>query len=356
MLFSRSFPSFSFCLNLRFSCSNSARFCLNMALLRSPTALSMFLFFCYLLLYCCTPAWAQTVPCTPGANGGFSLQSSAPLASSSETLTLFLQFAPAAKQGSYITQVQATLGTQQVFAYNVTSQLNLSTVALNWGSPANSTGQATLSIENSTITGTFNGRPLKPLAGTTAAVPEIAFAVGMPLPTAQLLPAEIDAQDFNATIQQLAAIVSSAAKNCNPKPNPAPPSNVTMRGMPLDGSDVLFPLQLNAHNSNPSTLPSCIACNLWVATQKSAMDTSCAAVCGATLFFYCQQCYDAANNYYNQGLFNCATGGSCCPVNCGDAADGYFDCCFSNESCAGNRSGKCCPGSHLNTPLNEFQS
>lgn len=313
----------------------------------------MLLLFCYLLLYCCTMAWAQTVPCTPGANGGFSLQSSAPLASSLETLTLFLQFTPAAKQGRYITQVQVTLGTQQVFAYNVTSQLNLSTVALTWGSPTNSTGQATLSIQNRTISGTFNGRPLKPLADTTAAVPEIAFADGTPLPTAQLLPADIDAQDFNATIQQLAALVSSAAKNCNLDPTSGPPRNVTVRGMPLDGSDVLFRRQLNAHNSNPSTLASCIACNVWVATQTSALDAGCVAVCSATLGLYCQQCYNDAASYYNQGLFNCATGGSCCPVNCGDAADGYFDCCFSNESCAGNRSGKCCPGNYMSA--NQFQ-
>jgi hypothetical protein len=317
---------------------------------RSSVALSMLLFFCY-LLHCCTLAWAQTLPCTPAANGAFSLQSSALLASSNETLTFFLEFAPTAKQGSYVTQVQVTLGTQQVFAYNVTSQLNESTIALNWGSSTNSTGQATLSIESNTITGTSAGRPLKPLADTTAAGPHIVFADDTPLPTAQLLLAEINAQDFNTTINQLAAIVSSSAQNCNPNPDSTLPSNVTTRGMPLDGSDVLFRREVNAHNSNPSTLASCIACNLWVATTASAAWGACTGACAGTLGLFCQQCYNDVNNYYNQGLFNCATGGDCCPLNCGTGAGGYFDCCYSNESCAGNRSGKCCAGNVITNPL-----
>jgi hypothetical protein len=311
-----------------------------------PVALSMFLFFYCLLLY--TPASAQILPCTPTANGSFSLQSSALLASSNETLTLFLEFAPTAKLGSYVTQVQVTLGTQQVFAYNATSQLNESTIALNWGSPTDPTAQATFNIENNTITGTFDNRPLKPLVDITAASPEVAFADGAPLPTAQLLPADIDAQDFNTTIQQLATIVSNAAKNCA---NPTLPSNVTTRGMPLDGSNLLFRREVDAHYSNPSTLFSCIACNQGVMIQWSAFETGCVALCGATAGFYCQKCFSDATNWKNQELFNCATGGSCCPINCGDAAGGYFDCCFSTESCAGNRSGKCCAGNSLTNPF-----
>jgi hypothetical protein len=307
----------------------------------------MLLFFCCLMLHCYNPAWAQTVPsCTPAADGGYSLQSSATLASSNETLTLFLEFAPSIEQGSYVTQIQVTLGTQQVFAYNVTSQLNESTIALNWGLPTNSTGQAALSIENNTITGTFAGRPLKPLADNTAAGTEILFADGTPLPTSQLLPAAIDAQDFNTTIQQLAAIVSSAAQNCNPNPNSAPPSNATMRGMSLDGSDALFRRQVSAHFSNPSTLASCIACNFLVGTLESAALGGCAAVCGATLGLGCKACINAAVNAYNKGLLGCAQGGSCCPFNCGAGAGGYPDCCYSSEVCAGSYSGKCCTGTY----------
>jgi hypothetical protein len=284
--------------------------------------------------------------CAKTADGGFSLQSSTTLASSNETVTLFLELAPSIAQGSYVTQVQVTLGTQQVFAYNVTSQLNLSTVALNWGSPTNSTGNATLTFENNTITGTFGGRPLKPLADTSAAGPEIVFADGTPLPT-ELLPAGIDVQDFNITIQQLAAVVSSAAQNCNPNPNTVPPSNVTMRGMPLDDSGALFRRQVNAHYSNPSTLASCITCNLGVATLESAAWTGCAALCVATVGQYCKKCYSDATNAYNQGMFGCATSGACCPIDCGTGAGGYPDCCFSNEMCAGSYSGKCCAGNYL---------
>ncbi len=64
-----------------FSCSNSPRFCLTMAHPRSPVALYLLLFCCCLLLHCCTQALAQTVPCTPVTDGGYSLQSSAKLAS-----------------------------------------------------------------------------------------------------------------------------------------------------------------------------------------------------------------------------------------------------------------------------------
>jgi hypothetical protein len=266
---------------------------------------------------------------------------------SNETLTPFLEFAPsasAAEQGSDVTQIQVTPGTQQIFAYNVTSQLNVSTIALNWGSLTNSALQAALSIGNNLITGTLAGRPLKPL-DTTKAVPEIVFADGTPLP-AQLLPGAIDAQDFNTTIQQLAAIVSRSAKNCNPNASPSP-SNITMRGLPLDGSVVLFRREVSPQYSDTSTAAGCLACNLWQGTPEGGALGACVAFCSATFGIGCQACINGAVNASNNGILACASGGSCCPINCGPGTGGYPDCCYSSEVCAGSNSGTCCAGDLL---------